>query len=41
MTDLEAYVPNGYQLRAIATTGPFLDKNHTAIVGYPTSTNRA
>ncbi|MGE5817000.1 MAG: hypothetical protein ACM37Z_03180 [Deltaproteobacteria bacterium] len=41
LADLEEYVPNGYRLHAIATTGPCLDKNYTAIVGYPTSTIRA
>jgi hypothetical protein len=41
LADLEEYVPNGDRLHAIATTGPCLDKNYTAIVGYPTSTIRA
>jgi ABC-type nitrate/sulfonate/bicarbonate transport system substrate-binding protein len=41
LADLEEYLPNGYQLRAIATTAPFLDKNRAAVVGYLTSTIRA
>ena len=41
LAELEEYLPNGYQLRVIATTGAFLEKNRAAIVGYLKSTIEA
>ncbi|MBI2985934.1 MAG: ABC transporter substrate-binding protein [Deltaproteobacteria bacterium] len=34
LADLEEYLPNGYQLRAIATNGPFLEKNEGAVISF-------
>ncbi|MBI4490680.1 MAG: ABC transporter substrate-binding protein [Deltaproteobacteria bacterium] len=34
LADLEEYLPNGYQLRAIAAKGSFLDQNREAVVGF-------
>ncbi|MBI4523470.1 MAG: ABC transporter substrate-binding protein [Deltaproteobacteria bacterium] len=41
LADLEEYLPNGYQLRAIAAKGSFLDKNQEAVVGFLRGTIRA
>ena len=34
LADLEEYLPNGYQLRAIAVKGSFLDRSADAVVGF-------
>lgn len=34
LADLADYLPHGYQLRAIAATGPFLERNGASVVGF-------
>lgn len=34
LADLEEYLPNGYQLRAIAVKGSFLDRNSEVVIGF-------
>jgi NitT/TauT family transport system substrate-binding protein len=34
LADLEDYLPNGYQLRAVAATGSFLQQNRDAVIGF-------
>jgi len=34
LADLKDYLPDGYQLRGIAATGPFLQKQSEAVVGF-------
>jgi len=34
LADLEEYLPNGYQLRAIAVKGSFLERNRGTVVGF-------
>ncbi len=34
LADLEGYLPNGYQLRAIAAKGSFLNQNREAVIGF-------
>jgi NitT/TauT family transport system substrate-binding protein len=41
LADLEDYLPDGYQLRAIAARRPFIEKNRDAVTGFLKGTIRA